>query len=449
MALSFCRPTSQSLKRVLIISPSFPPVNAADMHRVRQSLPYLSEFGWEATVLAVEPDRVHISRDPLLMETVPPNADVRHVGALDYRRTKLVGLGSIGLRSFVPYLIKGNAILASGAYDIVYFSTTEYYLVPLGRYWKYKYGVPFVVDVQDPWHSEYYHHLPKDRRPSKYWFSYRLNKLTEPLGMRGVDAVIAVSDDYCKTLQSRYHEVRSDMCTAIPFGGPPRDYDVLDRADVPNPIFDPNDGLVHAVYTGRGGGDMEFAIRSFFRTLQRGLAEHRDLFEPLRLHFVGTQYASGQQPTLAPLAAEYGVSGRVDERPDRVPYFTALRLLRDADLLIVPGSDDPAYTASKLYPYILARRPILAAFNERSSVVNVLRETRAGDVVTFSAGASYSSAVEVEALADRLLPAWVGLLRDLPTSPATDWQAFEPYTAREMTRRQVEVFDRVLARSRA
>ena len=41
------------MKRVLIVSPHFPPVNAADMHRARMVLPFLRENGWEAEVLAV------------------------------------------------------------------------------------------------------------------------------------------------------------------------------------------------------------------------------------------------------------------------------------------------------------------------------------------------------------------------------------------------------------
>ena len=33
------------MKRLLIISPNFPPLNAADMQRVRMSLPYFKDFG--------------------------------------------------------------------------------------------------------------------------------------------------------------------------------------------------------------------------------------------------------------------------------------------------------------------------------------------------------------------------------------------------------------------
>ena len=44
--------------RVLIVSPHFPPVNAPDHQRVRMSLPYLGEFGWEGHVLTVAPEFV-------------------------------------------------------------------------------------------------------------------------------------------------------------------------------------------------------------------------------------------------------------------------------------------------------------------------------------------------------------------------------------------------------
>ena len=55
------------VKKVLIVSPHFPPINAPDMQRVRLALPYLRELGWEPTVIAVGPDLVEGGvRDPLL-----------------------------------------------------------------------------------------------------------------------------------------------------------------------------------------------------------------------------------------------------------------------------------------------------------------------------------------------------------------------------------------------
>jgi hypothetical protein len=53
--------------------------------------------------------------------------------------------------------------------------------------------------------------------------------------------------------------------------------------------------------------------------------------------------------------------------------------------------------------------------------------------------------VDTNAVASEVEGAWSSMLERLPYTPDTDWDAFQPYTAEAMTRRQVEVFDRVIA----
>ena len=69
----------------------------------------------------------------------------------------------------------------------------------------------------------------------------------------------------------------------------------------------------------------------------------------------------------------------------------------------------------------------------------MLRRTRAGIVVTFADGElsdAVAARVHEAAFATPL------------QAPATDWAAFDTYTARAMTRRQCAVFDRVLRQAR-
>jgi hypothetical protein len=108
-------------------------------------------------------------------------------------------------------------------------------------------------------------------------------------------------------------------------------------------------------------------------------------------------------------------------------------------MLLLLGSTDPNYTASKLYPYILARRPLLTVFHEASSVVDIVQETQAGTVVT------YDNEVSTDNVADQVLSEWSAALQRMPFVPDTDWEAFRPYTAEAMTRKQVEVFDQVVS----
>ena len=94
----------------------------------------------------------------------------------------------------------------------------------------------------------------------------------------------------------------------------------------------------------------------------------------LRLHFVGTSNQSESTVhRVRPIAQECGVADVVSETPGRVDYLDALAMLTDASGILLLGSSEPHYTASKLYPALLARRPLLALFHEASSVVSILR----------------------------------------------------------------------------
>jgi glycosyltransferase involved in cell wall biosynthesis len=429
------------MRRILVVSPHFPPTSAADMHRVRQSLQYFPEFGWQPSVLAVEPEFVEGRAEPLLLETVPAGIDVTRVRALPTKLTRKIGLGDIALRSF-PFLYRAGArIIRDSKIDLVYFSTTAFPAVALGRIWKEKFGVPFVVDMQDPWLSDYYKDKPANARPPKYWFSQRLHGILEPWTMERVDGLVSVSPDYLTTLRQRYPWLADRPQAVLPFGASSSDFEVVRNNPQPNRFFKKGTGSINGVYVGRGGKDMEFALQVMFRAFRLGLKAQPDIFGKIKLHFVGTDYAMGRdaRKTVAPVAEVLGLSGHVEETPERVPYFEALQLLRDADFLIVPGSDDPQYTASKIYPYILACKPLLAAFNQRSSVCQVLRETRAGALLPF----------EVSILPAHYAPPfmelWSEMLRRLPFVPDVNWAAFAPYTAYEMTRAQSELFNRVIS----
>lgn len=413
------------------------------MHRVRQSLTYFKEMGWEPITLAVGADYVDGYRDEHLLATIPDDVEVEYLTALDYHWTRKLGVGSVALRSLWSYRQAGNERLARGDIDLVYFTTTAFQVMVLGRYWKHRFGVPYVIDMQDPWRSDHYLDVPKDERPPKFWLAYRMDAIMEPIAMNGVDGIVSVSQGYCDVLAERYSNVQPEWCRVIPFGGAEADFEVLSQLKLDNPFFEKRDGVVNVVYVGRGGHDMAHAATALFRALVAGRAERPDLFEGVRMYFIGTDYAAeGQgQKTIEPIAEEYGVGDFVEEHPARVSYFTALYLLQQADLVVLPGSTDPAYTASKLYPYILSRRPVLAVFNEQSSVVDVMRETRAGEVVTFT------DTADIEGLAARIGGVWASMLEKLPYTPDTDWEAFAPYTAREMTRRQAEFFDQVLQRT--
>ncbi len=412
------------------------------MHRVRQSVSYFEAFGWKPTVVMVDPAFTETIVDPLLTQTLPDGLDIVEVKAFSTRWTRKVGLGSLALRSLWFYFQKVNELLKEQRYDLIYFSTTMFPVLILGAYWKKQFGIPYVIDMQDPWHSEYLLRLPKHERPAKFWFSYRLNKYLEPIAMKSVDGIISVSQGYCDDLQKRYANIGPQMCTVIPFGAFSRDFEVLRHKKTKNQFFSSSDGLLHIVYVGMAD-KMNRAINLLLDAFNLGIRREGKLFGKVRMHFVGTSYAPGSlaRPTIAPLAKQKNLEAYVEEHPTRVPYFDALQLLQEANMLLMLGNDDTNYTASKLYPYIMAQKPILAFFNRHSSVNQILQHTRAGEVVAFD------NEPMDEALIETAYQIWSDMLRRLPFTPATNWRAFEPFMAREMTSRQVDSFNAAIGKS--
>ncbi len=360
------------MKKVLIISPYFPPANAADMQRVRMSLPYFLQFGWEAEIVCVDIQYVDIVQDPLLLESFPKTIKIHSVKALSKKNTSKLGLGSIALRSLWYYYTSVKKILNVNNFDLIYFSTTQFPVCVLGAIWKKKFGIPYIIDMQDPWHSDYYQSLSKNLRPKKYWFSYRLNKLLEPIAMNRVDGIISVSNDYITILQSRYKRINSIPTVVITFGANQIDIEIAKRCSISTNLF--SKGFTNIVYIGRGGNDMQAALSLLFNAFKNGLALNETLFSNIRFYFLGTSYAvkGNGKKTITPLAESLGIGKYVVEQTDRLPFYEALNLLQSANMLFIPGSNDTQYTASKIYPYILMEKPMISIFHENSSAVTIL-----------------------------------------------------------------------------
>jgi hypothetical protein len=432
------------MKRVLIVTPNWPPISCPDMHRVRMALPFFSEFDWEPLILKINPDEQEGIKDKELTKTVPANIKTWQAGCLPKSWPGGFKLNNVGLRSFFHLAQLGSEIIETTKPNLIFFSTTMFPLMSLGRYWHFKYGLPYVVDFQDPWLSDYHKPLGSSKAPGgklKYRFSQAMAKILEPFTLRQVSHVISVSPEYSKTLLQRYSWLREDQFTVLPFGAAETDFQQLPSLNVQQKIFDPKDGKQHWVYVGRGGSDMALALRALFLAIQSMRSQNPEKWNSIRLHFVGTSYAPGNLAvkTVEPLAQELGIADLVEEHPHRIPYFEALQILRDSDGILLIGSDDPGYTASKLYPCILARKPIFAVFHQHSSVVNILRRCNAGQVVTFN-----SKDNPVDLLTDMKVQFNWLLSTPKGYQPETNWSEFQPYTAYEMTHRQCAIFDRCL-----
>jgi hypothetical protein len=185
---------------------------------------------------------------------------------------------------------------------------------------------------------------------------------------------------------------------------------------------------------------MPHAISVLFTALRSYRASKPVEAGRLRFHFVGTSYvAYGKgRPSVVPLAMEFGVADQVDEIPHRIGFLEALRLQLDADILLLPGSSDPAYSPSKVYLYYLADRPILGLVFKGSVMEKLLTELSCAYLVSFSEREEKREAEgSIHRFFDLALSGFPA--GSLPERNRAYFDAH--FLARELTREQCVLFD--------
>jgi len=348
------------------------------MQRVRMSLPYYKDYGWEAEVICVNEEYIEGFRDPILSATLPSDLVVHKTKAFSTKITRKFGLGSLSIRAFLHIMRKGNSLLSEGNFDLVFFSTTAFHVCWLGRYWKKKFKLPFVIDLQDPWRNDYYNDKPKHLRPPKHAVFYQLHKYLEAQTMPLVDGIMSVSNGYLQMMEDRYGLISKNVpAKMIPFGASKIDFDLIETISNSTIPIQFNKQTINVLYVGAVTSFFLPIIEAFFKAyIKYESAEKNHHF-----YFIGTSYATQSEKKVKELATRLGLSHIVTEETNRLPYFQALSLLKKADILFVPGSMDVDYNASKIYNNILAETPIFSIFNQRSEVKNIVEASNAGIVV--------------------------------------------------------------------
>jgi len=425
-------------KTVLIIGADFTPSSYPPALRIRFFAQHLHEFGWKPIVLTTDPRFYEWSVDPENEKLLPKDLEVIRTRALPAWLTRKFGIGDLGIRSLWHHWRELNRICLARQIDLIFIPVPPNATMVLGRLARARFGIPYVIDYIDPVLTDYYLKLPKSQRPPKYRMAYTLASLIEPFALKKVSRLVGVDESYTVGAIQRYSWLAGMESVGIPYGGEPFDFDYIRKYPRANALFDKNDGLFHLSYVGRGGVDILPVLRTLFIAVRLCLQRCSNVFSKVRFHFIGTTYAhdaAGQYQVL-PTARELGVDSIVDEHPGRVAYLDAIQILLDSRALLVLGSDSAHYTASKLFPNILAERPILAIFHEESSVVRIMRDSRVGEVITFS------SKADLETKAESVLNRLQELVLRPEAHCSRESDAFEPYTTRASTARLAEVFDR-------
>ena len=339
------------------------------------SLRYFKQFDWEAEIVTVKSFYSDLVKDPLLIKSIPEDIKVHSVKALSKKWTSRFGLGSISLRSLWFYFTYVNKLLSKQNYDLIYFSTTQYPVCVLGPYWKKKFKIPFVIDIQDPWHTDYYKNKPKSERPPKYWFSYRLNKLLERIALKSVDGLISVNQAYINDLKDRYIKIKDIPAATVPFSSSFIDFEIAKLNNSEFNSYYNNDEKIKIAYVGAVGTIMKESIIKLLYAFKTFVNTNPPFKEKIELYFLGTSYAPNGRgiPSVKPIANELGIGGYVIEVTERLTYYNAINHIINSSALFIVGSDDSNYIGSKVYNYLMANKPIYSLLHHESPAISILK----------------------------------------------------------------------------
>ncbi|HEX4132671.1 MAG TPA: glycosyltransferase [Pirellulales bacterium] len=358
------------MKRVLIVTSGYCPTMTADMHRARMLAFNLPEYGWDVEILA--PDTSYqrassLDRDSEIFfcDTSP----VHDVPAWMPRLFRAAGIGTVGWRAWVPMYLEGSRLLASGRFDLVYFSTTHFVLFTLGPIWRARYKVPFVVDLQDPWYRPQQRYFTTNmvcKARVMNWLSKRMERQVVPRA----EGIVSVSPTYLANMNECYSSRRGawqqpSHQAVIPFAASLAD---LQRARAAMPaathdgLSDSSGDQLKLVYVGIGGVTRSAGFTALCRVLAELRRRQPVLIDRVRIGLFGTTggQAMWGEGVLKQIANQHGLSELVQEQGDQVSYFESLRLGLEASGLLILGVDDPGYTPSKLFGYLLFGKPVLA-----------------------------------------------------------------------------------------
>lgn len=422
------------MKKILIISPHFPPSNLTAVHRTRFFANHLPELGWEPIILTVHEKYYEEELDYNLEKLLPNNLRIEKVTA--FRITKPRVIGDIGLRGFFQLYKKAKQLVISEKVDFLYIPIPSFYCALLGRWLHEKTGIKYGIDYIDPW----VHEFPGSNKIfSRHWFATKVSGFLEPIATKKASLITGVAQSYFDGVIERNHLIKQSCeFLAIPYGSEESDHKAIKEMNLKPYLFEKNLGKVQMVYAGAMLPKAYTLLEEIFKAIRN----NKEQFSSVEFHFIGSGKSANDPGgyNVKPLAEKYGLwQSVVFEYPKRIPYLDVLIHLNAADGVFILGSTELHYTPSKVYQAVLSAKPIFAVLHAESTGVKVINDSKAGIVLGFT------GENDLHKIHDNFNILFQQYIIGIPSFNLenTHQQEFEKYSAEEVTKTLVNVLNKL------
>lgn len=424
------------MKKILIISPHFPPSNLTAVHRARFFANHLPSLGWEPIILTVGEDYYEEEPDWNLFKLLPEGLRIEKVRAAQITRPRVIG--DVGLRAFFSMYRKAKQLIKEEKIDFLYITIPSFYGALWGRWLHEKTGVPYGIDYIDPW----VHQFPgSEKMFSRHWFATRVSGFLEPIAVRKASLISGVAASYFEGVIERNPKLKSHCeFVAIPYGSERSDHEAVPKLNLAPYLFQKEPGKIKMVYAGAMLPKAYAPLEEIFKVM----SADKETFQNTEWYFIGSGKSSKDTRSynIKPLAEKYGLwQQTVFEYPARIPYLDVLVHLNEADGVFILGSTEPHYTPSKVYQAVLSKKPILAVLHKQSTGVKVIRNSSAGIVLDFEGEDDLN---KIGSQFSDVFRSYQNFIKQY-SYDNIDQSPFKVYSAKNVTEILVEVINKVVA----
>jgi glycosyltransferase involved in cell wall biosynthesis len=368
------------MKNVLMIVPFFPPNGGGGVFRALSFVKYLTDYGWQPTVVTPRPESYWVT-DKGLLDDVPASCDVHRTKTLSgqsllgllrrggehrsqVRSSRRFGaLRSLGVLGLIPDTYVGwypfatktaRRLIAQQRFDAIFSTSPPETSHLIGHKLHRSTGIPWLADFRDPWTHLYVH---DPMTPIHKRIHLALEKKV------CINAMVVVTNRRHKEqLQERF-----------PGMSPPRvisnGYDHRKFEAYSN--LAPPDDRCRVLHTGMLTHKRNAA--TFLEGLKIFLDSDPRAVERLEVLLVGPREDENDR-----MVQRLGLESVVSFR-DTVPHDESLRLAHASHILLVIALEHQM--PGKFFEYIGARRPILAIVRD-GEVRDIVSRLRRGEIAS-------------------------------------------------------------------
>jgi glycosyltransferase involved in cell wall biosynthesis len=389
--------------RLLLIAFYFPPAGGGGVQRTLKFCRHLPEFGVEVDVLAPSDPKWFALDEPLMAE-IPAGTTVHRTRFLGPRSSFRGDAlrGAHGLRraavqaryAYERALIPDKAlpwaatavpaavrIVRRRRIDAIMTTSPPTSVHLIGAAVAAATSTPWVADLRDSWLDHPHRTYDSRGMRAKRGVERRMARTVA----RRADALVAVTDTIAAELRG-LDPSAAGKTHVIGHG--------IDLSDFEGLVHTPSERFT-LVHTGAFFGQR--SPRSFLTGLRDLLARRPDLRGRMLVRFIGDLRASDRI-----WARDLDIDDAWEET-GFVPFRRAVAAQRAADalLLLIPhaGGRGDSVVSGKVFEYLAARRPVLAAVPPAGAAATLLRSAGAGEVVDSDDTDGQSRALE--AMVDR------------------------------------------------